>query len=493
MIAFLTIPLALAIPSLEGVLLLRILEGRVPVLYRFERWCAGLFLGLAGSAYVLFFAVLAGVPVTLSGFLSVHAVMLAVLFFFFQFSIPASPVLPLPSFRALKQSLPPWLFFLGCFLALWTLLKVGVGAYDLLSVPPYFDDTYANWNMRAKAFYVSESLLLDLSRDHEMFFGGRVPSYPLTVYFAKVWLAQVHGGLQETLGTEEGPALHRSGASGAGWSEGVVNSVHLVWFIGLLSLLFCALIRTVSCTWALFGVYTLVSLPLVILHGTNPYSDVAMAAYLFFALSSLIEWAKTSDPLSQRSWFRIMCCSVALMIFVKSEALLLFLPPITVLFLMSWWRREHTEPGSWKTVAQYACSVACVALPWIAFKASLGLEFGNAQSVGGLSMALSLHEEVPGAIFNDLFYTGSYLLFFPVLLLLLTLTQRFWKRDAITLLLLFLAIVFLGQFLIYTLTPLGPEAANHTGFGRGMVQLLPSLVFLVTCLLAKLLSNDTEV
>lgn len=176
------------------------------------------------------------------------------------------------------------------------------------------------------------------------------------------------------------------------------------------------------------------------------------------------------------------------MIFVKSEALLIFLPPLTLLFaLVSFWQLRSRKQWM-RIMGIFLGIVMAVALPWTLFKFALGLTFGNMTQVS--SFQLVPHPGVPSAIFHGLFYTGSFLIFFPVLVLLLALTWHFWRRDTLGILIVFLAIVFTGQYGIYYLTPLAVEAIRHTGFSRGIVQLLPSMVFVAVLLLQKLFGRD---
>jgi hypothetical protein len=462
--------IGMLVPVLQGLLLLRIFERKVRVLSHPERLAAALLLGMPLGNFVLFFALLLGVPVTLVGFLAVHGALLILLsFLVWKFARGSfkDVLLPKDSPRlslSLKSIPLPFKVIGGIFL-FWMILKIVAGAYDLLSIPSYFDDTYANWNMRAKAFYESQSLLLDLPRTDPFFFGGRVPSYPLTIYLTKVWLALLNGE----------------------WSDTLVNGVHLVWFALLLTLIFGSLSRLLSSLWGFLGVYILVSLPLVFMHGVNAYTDVLLSASLFLPLLSFYQWMEENDRERKTVWFFLLSVASAAILFVKSEALLLFLPPLLLLFgIASFFEKESLLVWG-RHLSKYVGIVALVASPWILFKAYYGLEFGNAQAVG--KFALSLHSEVPEAILNDLLHTGSYLLFFSVFLLIVILSFREWVRKPIGFLLLFLGIVLVGQFLIYYLTPLATEAVKHTGYGRGIVQLLPSLTFSAILLLQYIIAT----
>jgi hypothetical protein len=484
MSAFLALPLALLPPTLEGVLLLRILEGVSPVLGRLERWCMGHFLGITASSFVIFWALLLGLPLTVGGFAAVHGVLLLLLggVAWWNGVLRAAPC---KYSLSLLQTLDRPLYLLVLGLSLWIVLKIAASSYDLLISPNYFDDTYANWNMRAKVFYTSESLLLDLPKDHEFFFGGRVPSYPMTVYFVKVWLAQVNGALQGLLGS-----------SVEGWSDPLVNSVHLIWFLAFLVVFAAAIARASqrrdprqSWLMVLLGLYLLTSLPLFLIHGASAYVDVLLGGYIFLVLTSFYEWLGSvqSSPKQARTWLLLMSSMASAMLFVKSEALLIFLPPFLLLFGSAALLWQQRWQSSLRALLLPFSIIAATGVPWVLFKISQGLTFGNAQAVSQLPLAF--HAGVPTAIYHGLFNTGSFLFLFPLILFVIALTTRSWFRGRVSLLLVFLVMVLFGEFLIYAFTPLATEALRHTGFSRGVVQLLPLLVFVLLLLLQELFEN----
>ena len=475
MIPLLSIPVALSIPLLEGLLLITLIEKKEPLLSHCERFAAALLLGLSWSSFVLFLVTLSGIPLTLVGFSFVHIFLIALLGLLVWFRIGHVSIrdilLPkaVPRLSLHISSLPKSLKILCGVLLLWMLLKVFAGAYDLLLTPSYFNDTYANWNIRAKAFYTSESLLLDLPRAHRFFFGGRVPSYPLTIYFTKVWLAMVHGE----------------------WKDSVVNSVHLLWTASLLALVFGALTRLASAVYGFLGVYILLSLPLLFLQAVNAYTDVIMSAYLFLPLLCFYQWLRETSESRRNQWLLLLSVSAAAMVFVKSEALLLFLPPLTLLLGIALLRKSESLKAAFSALGVFLGTVAIIALPWVIFKMLYGLEFGNAQGVS--SFLLIPNSDVPVAIAGDLLYTGSFLIFFPVFLFLSIMSAGRQLRDPLSYLLVFLGMIFLGQFLIYYLTPLAIEALSHTGYGRGIVQLLPSMVFLAALLFQSIIATLIDI
>ncbi|MEK7137276.1 MAG: hypothetical protein AAB853_03250 [Patescibacteria group bacterium] len=471
--AFLTVPLALLLIALEGALLLRIVERSQPYFYRVERLAAGFLVGSALSAFILFFAVYFGIlPLSFTGFAIGHGMIIGVLLliFFLRFGWSGfSQFSNLNSHTSTVLSVTPiprWALLLGAFLLLFALLKIVAVSTDLLLTPAYFDDVYANWNMRAKVFYLSESLLLDLPPSHELFFGGRVPSYPLTMYFTKVFAVMSAGG----------------------WSEAAANGVNLAFFLVLLILFVSALRREAGSLWGTLGLILLLSFPLLLTHATAAYSDIAMAGGVLLLATLLRAFFSAGEERRRAMLLRLLGVTIASMVFLKSEALLLYFPPLA--FFLLGGSLKNLRDG--KLVAAetwpFFAIVASVALPWVLFKLRYGLAFGNAQQIGGFSLAP--HAEVIPAITNDLLYTGSYLLFFPVFILLLSLMGRRFSRTSFLPPLLFLGAIFLGQCLLYYLTPLALEAIRHTGFGRGVLQLLPSFAFFAVLLLRDLLGDS---
>jgi hypothetical protein len=488
----LTYPLAFFILALEGTLFIRLLEGRSPVLYHVERWCTGFLLASALTSFLFLWGFLFGVPLNLAGFLGMHAVTLLILLGltgqrFPRFCFPPSPSMQRGGFRTAATALkdfrsqrPQWVFILLCVLLIWTGVKIGAGLTNILTIPSYWNDTYASWNMRAKVLYKSENLLIGLPKDHEYYFGGRVASYPLTVYFTKIWFAHITGGF--TLSEASGASLVE------GWNDTVVNSLSFAWFILLLTCVFLALLRETNLFWSITGLYLLVSLPLVLMHGTNAYSDGLMAAHLFLALHFFYRWVREDDSGRKQSWLLLFGAAAGAMTFIKNEAMLIYLPPLVLFFVIHLWKICPSIDHLKKPLLQFCVLVGFVSVPWVLFKIGLGLTFGNATAPSTFS--LIPNEDALYAMEGDLLYTGSYLLFFPLLILLIFLTFHFWRKHAVGFLILFLIIVLIGEICIYWLTPIATEAIRHTAFGRGMVHLIPGAVFAVVILLRHLFGEN---
>ncbi|MDO8648799.1 MAG: hypothetical protein Q7R81_03370 [Candidatus Peregrinibacteria bacterium] len=458
----LTILLGVLPATLIGWLLVRVVEGRTPVLLQIERIALGFVLGLTLTMFTAFVLNITGlIAFAAVGFAIADAVLLipliAILAWRRQPSLFRSAVPP-PS-----PPLPPWVKGLAVILGIWIVAKIAAGAFILLATPAYFDDVYNNWNMRGKLFFETEALTLEIPAGNEGESAGGVSSYPPTVPMVKAMLSTIPGE----------------------WREGVVSGVHILWYIAILVLLYGSLRRRSNTAVALLGTYIFASLPLPLVHGSTAYADIFLAAHLLPAVAFLFH-ALSSDSVEEcLTHMRLSALCTALLVFTKNEALVLHLPPLLLLVLISilWLRKQNALTGkqALTALAWYVVSIAMIAIPWIAFKFAHGLPFGNAKSISGLSIAWQ--EGVAYAIWINTFFEGNWNLLPPLLILLLIALRKEAFRTPLVILSAFFLIVYLGQMPLYFFTGISTEALKQTGYARGLVQLMPIAVLLTTLLL----------
>ncbi len=464
---YLWLPAGLLLPTLSGWLLLRLLEGNSPVLFRLERWVAGGVLGLTGTMFVTFLCTLLGLPLTRLGFLFPQILLTAVLLGLFLWRRPSHPT-PSPLHPTPSSSFPLWALLLTGLLGLWTLAKLVVGALLLTATPPYFDDVFKNWNLRGKVFFLTEKLTL--SFDPASTAADGVSSYPPTVPMTKAWLAVLAGQ----------------------WHEGLINSIHLLWYLAVLFLLYAALRRSVSLPWALLGAYLFASLPLPLLHGITAYADIFLSVHLLLAVSFLFHAFSSGNPTARASFLRLGALATALLVFTKNEALLLHLPLLIILLLLGLvsLRRKGalTLPDLRRALFWYGGCLAAVLLPWLLFKWTHGLTFGNAKGVIGL--AIGWQPGVLRTVWINTFFEGSWL-FFPVMFLTLLLLR--WRQafsPPLAVVSLFCVASYCLQLSLYLFTSLSTEALRQTGYGRGLVQIAPLAVLLALLLLCNAVTQS---
>lgn len=466
--------IGMSLPVTIGWMTLVHLEGKHPVLGAIERWCFALILGPTEFCLIVFAAHFVGMTaLNRSGFLIPSLIVLAMLILAGLRRGLLRRQAHHPEY-ARSIALPRFLRIGILIFAVWTGIKILAGAYDLLSVPTYWDDSFNNWNMRGKIYYRSEALTLEIPNGNGLVqSAGGVGSYPPTIPMLKAWLSFISGS----------------------WQEPLVNGVHLVWFVGLLGSFFFALRRRLSPLLSLAGTCALVSLPLFLIQATNPYADVFLAAHVFLTLFCLSEAARTDDRHTLMRWLILFGFCLGLMTFTKNEAAVLYAPLSLLLFLWVLLTKTRNKILDAATLKTMLCIVlgtlAILAGPWLLFKWLNGLTFGNAKAVSNLE--LSLNTKVIHSIWFQLSHEPNWLLLPIALPFLLLSTERRSFRLPERILTVFLFVSMFVQFAIFIMVKsLATEALMQTGLNRGLVHLAPIAMLLTIVLIQRLLTQATE-
>ncbi|MBI3331659.1 hypothetical protein HYZ99_01730 [Candidatus Peregrinibacteria bacterium] len=463
---FLWLPLGFVIPTLCGWTLLRLLEGRHPVLFALERWVMGFLLGTTLTMYLTVMAQIAGlISFTKIGFLTVQIALLLLLeglFLWKRKTIAAPSPRPQPI-----PSLTGWKKIGFIVIGVWIAIKVVTGILLLTTTPVYFDDVFNNWNMRGKIFFETKELTLVMEAGNEILSVGGVGSYPPTVPLLKTWFATLAGR----------------------WHDGLVSAPHILWYLAATLLVYFFLRRQSSFWIACLGVYVLASIPLYLIHGSTPYADVFLSVHVFIALTFPFSAVSAKTREHRLAFYRLGAVAAAMLIFTKNEALVLHLPPILLVtglaLLWNLQRRELSLRDTLGIGARYGIAVGLVAIPWIWFKWMHNLPFGNAKDIP-LS-DFSWQEGVLYSISINTFFEGNWIFLFPFLLALFVFSrQRAWRTPAV-MFTVFLLIVYGMQLPIYLFTGISTEALQQTGYARGLIHLVPISVVLMVMLLEDLL------
>lgn len=441
---YLWLLIGIPLPTLCGWLLLRVIEGTTPVLNALERWVAGFIVGSIFVPFLFFLVDASGVGLlTLPWMLGVQLVVILLLVIRYALYERRNTI-SLPRITH-HESLfwKPWEKLLAAALGVWFILKV-IAMWILLIGPAYFDDTLKNWNLRGKMFYEQGHIIVEPG----------IGSYPPTVPLMKTWLASL-----------------------SGWHEGLVNSIHILWFLAALFLLFSVLRRYMNTKWALVGTYLLSTTPLYALHGGIAYADQFLSVVVFLAVSWLLLGHK------EHTFLRLSALATGLLIFTKNEALLLYVPPIALIALIRLGKQQKSA------LLWYIGFGLAIALPWLLFKWSHHLDFGNAKPISG--MALSWHAGVLETIFRNTFFMGHFALLPALFVASLVLGWKTVFGTPLRVAVAFLFVVLFGQVCIFVFTDLATEALNQTGYARGVLHLVPVMVFITTVCLQSVCDKES--
>jgi hypothetical protein len=461
------LPIGLAFPTLLGWSLVRLLEGHHPVLLRLERWTLGCALGLTLAMFLAFVVhVTTGAPLVLLTFLLPQAIVAIVLLIILQRRNLLNDhglVVPRPA-----GHMHTWLKVLFGLALLWIAAKAIIAATVFLALTPsYLDDTLTNWNLRGRVFYFDQKLTLVMPGESPQVSPMGISSYPPTVPLLKTWLATLAGT----------------------WDEGLINSIHVVWYVCALILVFCAVRRYASTAWALFGTYLIGSMPLYLMHGTNAYADAFLSVHVFAAISMVFHAMHAPSETQRMRLLRIAALCAGILPFTKNEGMVIYLPPLLLLLGIALWRLQRNGSMTTRDVRTallwFAGFLLLIAGPWLAFKWMHGLSFGNGKPI--TSLGLGWQQNVLLSIAINTFFEGNWLLLFPLLIGLLTWQ---WRRafGPLAILTFFFLIIYVGQGVLYLFTSLSTEVLRQTGYARGLIHLTPTIILIVTLLLQERLA-----
>lgn len=448
------------LPTLTGYLVVRALEYRQAVLSWPERLAFALIIGPTGTLWLTdLFALWTGLHIGLGLLLSLQVLALGIcLFLDWKNRLqPLAPAVPIRNTRA------KWLQIgLGILLGL-SILKVIVAASVLtMQVPTFFDDSRDNWNLRAKMIVETGSIPLQIPNEESA--GGGVASYPATIPLFKAWLVSLNGG----------------------WSEGLVNSLHLVWLAAAALLVGGAVARRRSLAWGFAAANGLLGLPLLVIHGLHAYTDVCVAVHVAAVILAFSEADQAHSRESFLSWLGLGIVVTALLPALKNEGLAIFFPSAALLLLIVLARsvRRGDSSGREAGVALAAAIGAAVitVAPWLVFKWQHGLTFGNAHAVS--DSVFGWQAGVLGAFRYQLFSEGNWLILPGLAVGLLTLRWRTafdGRFILLTVSCLWIFVIMSALFLFNG--DLGHEALRQTGYGRAMVQVAVSWVLMTFLLL----------
>lgn len=467
----------LGLPAVNGWLLLGMFERTRGLLDRVEHWTAGAVIGMTFTMFVTFCAHVAlHLPLSRMGFLSVQVILLIILGILWRFLQPRGKM---PE-RTSMRTIPRWVKITLWTLVGWVVVKALIaGTVFLFLTPTFLDDSLDNWNLRGKMFFADQSITMPVQDAANEAFMKGVGSYPPAVPMAKAWIASLAGA----------------------WSDAAANGIHLFYYIAALLLIARTVRRLAGPGWDLFAVYLLGSMPLYLMHGTNPYADAFLSVHVLLAIifplramtvlrqapDSALEatTGRQDDKVSFMALMRMGAICAALLPFTKNEALLLYLPPLLLIgaigLLIGVRRRRITASDALQVIGWYAGLLLILALPWLMYKWANGLTFGNAKPFS--TVDITWQAGVLQAIVVNALFEGNWLFFFPLLIGLLIWRRRaaFGRWSPLT---AYVLIVCLGQWTIFLFTSLSVEAKMQTGLARGGVQLMPSFMLLTVLLLA---------
>jgi hypothetical protein len=116
------------------------------------------------------------------------------------------------------------------------------------------------------------------------------------------------------------------------------------------------------------------------------------------------------------------------------------------------------------------------------------MAFGNAKEIS--SLTIGWQQGVWLVVVINGFFEGNWNLLLPLMLILLAWQWRTAFRFPLLPLTAFFLLLWIQQILLFMFTSLSYEALFQTGYGRGMIQLMPVIVMVVTLLLVRTVDRE---
>ena len=335
------------------------------------------------------------------------------------------------------------------------LIKLIFWFISIVNVPTYQDDTFWNWNFRAKVFYERENLVLDKS--DEDFLWQWYKQYPLTPSLYKTYLMKMTG--------------HRS--------DWLANLPSFLFYISMIILIFYCVFRyTKKISRATLSSIILCWVPLYYIHWTNPYFDVFQSLYFFTSLYMCYLFVDKKIGI----WLPILFLWI--LWYTKSEWLLIY--TVSVIWTYFLWYVINKEKILKKeniiNLAKIVWWAILINLPFVIFKVVKWLWFANwNESIWNITF--ETHPEIFKAIFDVLFNGWCYnILFFAfaiwIIIYLINRKIEMDKRETLWFLLGFL-IAFLIIVFIYFVTFNYREVTTQTWVNRSFMQLIPTIIYAI--------------
>jgi hypothetical protein len=384
--------IALIVPTLLGFMTISYFLHEETGAGVLERLCLAFPLGMSLLTVQMFLLALMGVPLTLWHILA--PLMLEIAGLYLAVRKRRKTLLGGISFDLIKEIIfteKSWIKKIILIVITVAIgVKLGTVFMETYLRPIFAWDSFANWSASAKAFYYSQSLLLNVPAVD--FFGkgvlDRNINYPPHNPLMQVWLSLWMGGFDEVYAKF--------------WSP--------VYLLCITIYLYLVATREVSRLVSLVIVALFLSSPLIAVHAVEPYSDVPLSAYILITLTAFLAAMR-----GRSEYWPVLGLFSAAALFTKDEATFFVLPLMlsVVLFL---WRSKMNKSDIRKTILSLS-SCLLLAAPWFVFKFSHSLGYGADYVTFKLTFRPEMLYKVASLILMFQNF-NVFFVFFPILIIL---------------------------------------------------------------------------
>jgi Dolichyl-phosphate-mannose-protein mannosyltransferase len=257
---------AFLFPTLLGYILVELVAPKGGLLKPLEKLAVSYCMGVGILTFVMFLLGAFGLPMNLASII----IACSLLFIIPLIMVARNMAAPRFDVAGLVSGLKglkwyEWLF--ACLI----LFRICFSYFSALIKPIGDVDAFANWSLRAKAFFVTQGL--SLGKLHGYFVGGGQLNYPINIPLFETWIYNVLGA----------------------WNDLLVKAIFPTFLLALVIIFYYSMRRAYGRAFSLFSAYLLTTLPLLIYHSSSAYTDFPLSVYFSISVFYLVNYLESRD------------------------------------------------------------------------------------------------------------------------------------------------------------------------------------------------------
>lgn len=327
-------------------------------------------------------------------------------------------------------------------------------------------DAVAIYAIKSKIFFIARAI-------PETYFPGLVfgfphPDYPLNIPLSETFFYIAMGNLNDQL----------------------VKIIFPLFFLGILTLLYFAIRRFASRTYALLFTFLLASIPQFNAFAANAYQELPLAFYYFASALLLFSWIEDKEDIRLLILSAIMA---ALGGWTKNEGLMYC--AINAVLVMSALMRTKKNM-TWKTLIApilYVAVIGLILAPWIFIKHKFGISNDeiNLANLNPIYLSKQVHKLIP--IFYELqkqlFGPKKWLILWPIVMFVAAFNYRKLFKGTQGYITISIVLAICGYVLFYMISYVDAAFFASKTWSRFLLHFLP----LVVLWLAYILKEDVKI
>lgn len=356
--------------------------------------------------------------------------------------------------------------FLNTFLASGITLEVIYAFFRALIKPIEAYDAIAIYAIKSKIFFMAKAI-------PETYFPSLIhgfphPDYPLNIPLIETFMYMAMGSLNDQL----------------------VKMIFPLFFLGILCVLYFAVRRFASRTYALLFTFLLATIPMFNSYAANAYQELPLAFYCFASVVFLLAWIEDRSDLRSLTVSAIM---VALAGWTKNEGMLYCaINASLVLFLSVVTRKGASAKAAYGPIL-YLTVIGIILAPWIWIKAKFGIVNDEIDILNLNPVYLFKQLHKLGPVFYELqkqlFGPKKWLLLWPIAIFAAMFNYRKIFSGIQKYISISLILAFCGYLVFYMISYVDVVFFASKTWGRFLLHFLPLLVLW----LAYMLKEDIKV